>query len=463
MNNDSAPSARTPAGLPLFADLYEITMAQAYFAAGMHDTAVFELSYRTLPRNRGYVVVAGLGGVLGELEALRFDADALEYLRSLGSFDEAFLQWLSRLRFTGDVAAVPEGTVVFPNEPILQVVAPIAEGQIIETFVINQMHFQSVIASKAARVVDAAAGRAVIDFGSRRAHGIDAGIQAARASHLVGAVGTSNLAAGRRYGIPVFGTMAHSYVQAFDDEEQAFATFARLYPKTTLLVDTYDTLEAIDRIIALAQRGGETLRIGAVRLDSGDLVALSREARRRLDAAGLSDVELFASSGLDEHTIAHIVGADAPIDGFGVGTKLTVSTDAPELDMAYKLVEYAGRRRTKLSEGKVILPGRKQVFRVIEDGCLHHDVIARFDERRAGRPLLEPVMRRGRVVEGLRLSPSDALAPARAHWKDELRCLPPELRRLHGPYPEPRVVVSDAVAQALQDLRSDLRPPSRGP
>jgi nicotinate phosphoribosyltransferase len=326
-----------------FTDLYELTMDRAYAAEGMDQTAVFELFFRELPPGRNFLVAAGLEDVLDALESLGITADDLEYLRGLGLFPEAFLEQLRGFRFVGEVWAMPEGTVVFPHEPLVQVVAPILEAQLIETLVLNQVHFQSLIASKAARVVAAAAGRDVIEFGSRRAHGAEAALKVARASYLAGAAGTSNVLAGKLYGIPVSGTMAHSYIQAHDDEAAAFAAFADVYPETTLLVDTYDTLAGVRRVIGLARRLGDRFRVRAVRLDSGDLGTLARQARQMLDAAGLSSVRIFASGGLDEYEVAELVAAGAPIDAFGVGTKMAVSEDAPSLDMAYKLVEYAGR------------------------------------------------------------------------------------------------------------------------
>jgi nicotinate phosphoribosyltransferase len=412
----------------LFTDLYEVAMAQAYLAWGKTGTAVFETFFRALPPMRGYVVAAGLEPVVQHLETFRFTAEDIEYLRGLEMFSTSFLHELTQIRFTGDVWAVPEGTAVFPNEPIIQVIAPIVEAQLVETFVLNQIHFESLAATKAARVVHAAEGRAVVDFGSRRAHGIDAALSVARVSYLVGAAGTSNLLAGRTHGIPVFGTMAHSFVQAFDDELTAFEAFVRLYPETTLLVDTYDTLDGVDKVIALARRLGRRFDIRAVRLDSGDLLGLAKEARQRLDAASLPHVQLFASSGLDEHAIRDLLARAAPIDGFGVGTKMAVSADAPQLDMAYKLVEYEGRGKTKHSPGKEIYPGRKQVFRDIQEGRMRRDVVAAFDERPAGVPLLVPVMRAGR-----RLEPCPSLHMARAHWKQQVDQLPAGVPSLETP------------------------------
>ena len=326
----------------LFTDLYELTMLQAYDAEGMTAPAVFELFFRQLPADRTYVMAAGLDDVLHYLETLRFTDDDLAWLQQQQQFSESFLHRLRDFRFTGDVYAVPEGTVVFENEPVLQVVASLPEAQLIETYVLNQIHLQSVAATKAARVVTAAQGRIVVDFGSRRSHGTDAALKVARVSYLAGAVGTSNVAAGRRYGIPVFGTMAHSYIQAHDDEMRAFRAFTQVFPETTLLVDTYDTLSGVQKVIELAQHLGPDFKVQAIRLDSGDLAALAKAARARLDQAGLGTVKIFASSGLDEHKIAALLEAQAPIDGFGVGTKLAVSADAPEIDFSYKLVVYDG-------------------------------------------------------------------------------------------------------------------------
>ena len=292
----------------------------------------------------------------------------------------AFTQWLEEFRFTGDVDAVPEGTPVFENEPILEVTAPIAQAQLAETFVMNQVHLQTVLASKAARVVTAAEGRSVVDFGPRRMHGIDAAIKAARAFHIAGVAATSNTLAGHIYGVPVARTMAHSFVQAAQNEMEAFRAFTALYPETILLVDTYDTLQGVRHVIALARELGDAFKVRAVRLDSGDLADLATRTRAILDEAGLQRVEIFASGSLDEDTIAEIVAEGAPITGFGVGTSMGVSQDAPGLDIAYKLCAYGGRGRLKLSTGKPVLPSRKQVFRIEEDGRAVRDVIARAEE-----------------------------------------------------------------------------------
>jgi nicotinate phosphoribosyltransferase len=430
----------------LFTDLYEVTMAQAYMAERMSGTAVFETMFRKLPKGRSYVMAAGLSDVLDFLETFQFQPEDIDYLRGLRLFTEDFLRSFSAVRFTGDVWAVPEGTVVFPNEPIVQVIAPILEAQLAETFVVNQIHLQSVIASKAARVVEAARGRMVVDFGARRAHGTDAALKVARAGYIAGMAGTSNLLAAREYGIPAFGTMAHSFIQACDNELDAFDAFARLYPGTTLLVDTYDTLRGVDHVIELARRR-EHLDVAAIRLDSGDLGALSKAARAKLDAAGLNHVKIFASSGLDEYRIAALMDDACPIDTFAVGTKLVVAQDAPALDMAYKLVEYDGTGRTKFSSDKVIYPGRKQVVRRLDDGVFAGDTIGKYDEQLDGEPLLVPVMKNGR-----RLPQHDMQASRNwARW--QIDRLPPQLRSLEADARSYPVDVSPGVARELERLR----------
>lgn len=441
----------------LFTDLYELTMAQAYAAERMDRTAVFELMFRKLPANRNYIVAAGIADVLEFLEEFHFEADDLEFLRRRG-YSEGFVEQLQDLHFTGDVYAMPEGTLVFPNEPIVQVIAPIVEAQLVETYVLNQVHFQSLAAAKAARVVEAAKGRNVVDFGSRRAHGTDAALKVARATYLAGGAGTSNVLAGEMYGIPAFGTMAHSYIQAHPSEAAAFKAFADMFPGTTLLVDTYDTLGGVRKVVDLARKLGHRFHVRAVRLDSGDLGALAVETRKLLDEAGLQHVTIFASSSLDEYEIRKLVDVGAPIDAFGVGTKLAVMEDASHLDMAYKLVEYAGKGRLKLSTSKVLYPGRKQVFRRIEHGRQNEhqseqmtgDVIGRFDEPLAGEPLLQPVMYGGISCRGINLEES------RVRLREELSRLPAELRAIDPtPVPYP-VSFSDCLRRDLDRICSEL-------
>src|SRR2546423_74457 len=377
----------------LLTDLYELTMLQSYFAEGMNDVAVFDLFIRRLPPVRNYFVACGLEHVLAYLEDFAFAEEGIGYLRSLGRFTEPFLNSLREFRFTGDVYAVPEGTVVFPNEPLLEIVAPLREAQLIETFVMNQIQLATMAASKAARVVSAARGRSVVDFGVRRMHGADAGLKAPRAFFIAGVEATSNVLAGQVYNIPVSGTMAHSYIQAFDGELESFRRFVRSYPAAILLIDTYNVKKGAEHVIQLARELGSEFRISGVRLDSGDLAAGAIEVRSMLDAAGLRQVKIFASSSLDEYSIERLLTAGAPIDGFGVGAHMATSSDAPVLDTAYKLAEYAGHPKLKLSESKATLPGGKQIFRTA-DG----DTIGLKDERVPGVPLLGQVMAAGKRV-----------------------------------------------------------------
>ena len=373
----------------LYVDLYELTMLQAYYAEGAEEAAVFDLHIRSLPPERNFLLACGLEDVLAYLETLRFSPEAMEYLASLGQFRPEFLERLADLRFTGSVDAVLDGTPLFAAEPILQVSAPLPEAQVVETFLLNQVTFQTLVASKGARSVLAAAGRPVVDFAARRTHGTEAGVKAARALYLAGFASTSNVLAGKRYGLPVSGTMAHSYVQAHDSEFAAFRAFASHFPDTALLVDTYDTEHGVEEVIRLARELGEAFRVQAVRLDSGDLAAHAVRARERLDAAGLGRVRILASGGLDEYAVAELRAAGAPIDLFAVGTKVGVSADAPSLESAYKLVAYAGRSRMKLSEGKVTLPGRQAGVSTIRGrpGRARRDRAARrATARRAAHP-----------------------------------------------------------------------------
>jgi nicotinate phosphoribosyltransferase len=295
----------------LFTDLYELTMLQAYLEEGMHEEAVFSLFVRRLPERRNYLLACGLDAVLRYLENLRFTDDSIDYLASVGSFSGRFLEWLAGFQFTGDVHAMPEGTPVFANEPILEVAGPMPEAQLAETFVMNQVHLATLLATKAARVVTAAQGRKVVDFGPRRMHGTDAAMKAARAFHIAGVAATSNVLAGHVYGVPIAGTMAHSFVQAHDTEMAAFRGFSRVFPETILLVDTYDSVEGVRRVVALAQELGAAFKVRGVRLDSGDLAALAFQARTLLDEAGLERVEIFASGGLDEYVIADLLAKGA--------------------------------------------------------------------------------------------------------------------------------------------------------
>ncbi len=433
---------------PLLTDLYELSMLEAYRAEGMDDLAVFELFFRKLPPRRGFLLAAGLEQAVAFLQDLRFTPQELDWLAACGLFNPDFVGSLAQFRFTGDVDAVPEGTAIFADEPVLRITAPLPQAQLVEARLLNLIHFQTVIASKAARMVLAAPGRQLLDFGLRRAHGAEAGLLAARASYLAGFDGTATLQAARIFGIPAVGTMAHSFVQAHDDEVLAFERFAAARPKgLTLLIDTYDTERAAGRVAALAPRLAERgITIGAVRLDSGDLAAHARAVRAILDNAGQPGIRIIASGGLDEDALQSLCAMGAPIDGFGVGTALTTSSDVPALDCAYKLQEYAGKPRRKRSEGKATWPGRKQVYRrYAKDGTIAGDMVALLDEPVEGEPLLRPAMRDGVAVPGL-----PGLSGARTHAHASLAQLPAPLQRLeHAAVP---VVISPGLRALAEQL-----------
>ena len=388
--------------LGLFTDLYELTMAQAFFRHEMFARASFSLFIRRYPPNRGYLVAAGLEDVLDYLENLSFGQEGLSYLRSTGLFTEDFLEYLAGLRFTGDVRAIPEGRLYFTNEPVLEIRAPIIEAQLAETFIINQVNFQTLLATKAARCVYAAQGRPLADFAARRTHGTDAALKMARCSYIAGFQSTSNVLAAQRYGISPAGTMAHSFISSFASEIEAFRVYADTFPhRTTLLLDTYDTISGAWNAVEVAKQM-ETAgnRLVAVRLDSGDFHQLSLQVRQILDSAGLDYVKILASGGLDEYELESLLRAGAAIDLFGVGTRVGVSADAPHSDMVYKLVEYDGRPVTKLSQDKAYAPGRKQVFRLRRpEGIFYQDIVGLADEALpGGEPLLQPVIEGGQRV-----------------------------------------------------------------
>jgi nicotinate phosphoribosyltransferase len=434
-------------------------MAAAYFEGRFQANASFELFVRTLPPNRGYLLAAGLEQTLDFLRDLRFRQEEIEYLRRHPMFahvSPAFFDYLAGFRFTGEVWAVSEGTPIFGEEPLLRVSAPVIEAQIVETYLLSTITFQTMIATKAARLVEASQGRGVVDFGTRRAHGPEAGVLAARAAYIGGCLGTSNVEAGLRFGIPTFGTIAHSFIMAHRNEEQAFRDFARLFPEhVILLIDTYDTLRAIDKI----------LRMGCVpkgvRLDSGNLAELSKEVRRRLDAAGLHETRIYASGDLDEFAITRLLAQGAPVDFFAVGTALVTSKDAPSLGGVYKLVEIdevqAGAPRqlprftAKFSADKATFPGAKQVFRFAsEGGCYTHDVLACASENYPdAEPLLHKVMSNGR-----RTATSPTLAAARERTQQTLPRLRATVRELTNPAPYP-VHISGQLSELLQQVRNE--------
>lgn len=433
----------------LLTDLYELTMLQAYHDRGMNGTAAFEFFSRRLPPERNFLVAAGLEQVLDFLEQLHFTGEELAFLESTGRFTASFLNSLEDLRFTGDVHAMAEGTVFFPEEPVLRITAPLREAQLVESRIINLMHYQSVVASKAVRSVLAAPGKLIVDFGMRRAHGAEAALLSARASYIAGFSGTATVLAGRRFGVPTFGTMAHSYVQAHDSELQAFENFARSHPRNAvMLIDTYDSLEGARKVAALAARlKSEGIAVRGVRIDSGDLDYQARRVRHVLDAAGMADITIFASSSLDEYALRDMVRAGAPIDGFGVGTRMNTSADAPYLDCAYKLVEYEGRPKCKRSEGKATWPGRKQIFRRLDgDGCIVEDRLALADECQAATAPAEPLLQ-AVMVSGRPLAPSPSAQTVREWARRQVGSLPRRLLALE--HAEPFLPICSEALRAL--------------
>jgi nicotinate phosphoribosyltransferase len=453
--NDASAVARPPVPASLVTDLYELTMAAAYQAEGIEHEATFELFVRRMPRERRFLVAAGLDDALAGLEALRFASYEVDYLAGLDLFPDPFVDRLAELRFTGDVWAVPEGEVVHGGEPIVRVTGPLIEAQLVETFLLNGIASRTMLASKAARVAIACGDRAFVDFSARRDHGVDAAMAAARGAWICGSAGTSLVAAGQRWGIPLSGTMAHSFVMSFDDERDAFRAYARTFPRrAVLLIDTFDTVEGARRAAQVAHElAGEGIDIGGVRLDSGDLGELAFKVRGVLDGASLHDVQVFASGDLDEHRIAALLRAGAPIDAFGVGTQLGTSADAPTLGAVYKLVDDAQGPKMKLAEGKVTLPGRKQVWRSAE-----RDVLGLHDEDvPGGRPLLARAMAAGRRVE-----PPEPLDAVRNRCMATLAALPPEVRSLE-PADDPvwPVEVSDGLQALADKVRGTLEDDER--
>jgi nicotinate phosphoribosyltransferase len=436
----------------LLTDLYELNMAASYLRRGMTDPATFSLFVRNLPEGWGFLVACGLERCLEYLESLRFADEDLDYLRREVGYPEETLQAFRDLRFTGRVRAVPEGRVVFPDEPLLEVTAPLPEAQLVETYLLNQVTYQTAVASKAARCRLAAPGATMVDFSFRRVHGAEAGIGVARATAIVGFAATSNVEAARLLGLQATGTMAHSYVEAFPTEAEAFRAFAEDFPdRVTLLVDTYDTRRGVAKAIEIARElgGRGAVKLQAIRLDSGDLEILAKEARRALDEAGLREVKILASGGLDEHAIARLTEGGAPIDSYGVGTKIGVAEDAPALDSVYKLVEYGGDPVCKLSAAKATLPAPKQVWR---GRGMAGDVIGLAEEPdpQGTEPLLTTVMRGGRR-QG-----QDSVSGAAARFAADLEVLPLQLRSLEQPGTYP-VARSEALKRLAREVRDRIR------
>ena len=434
---------------PLLTDRYQLTMLQAYWQHGMHETAVFEFFVSKLPAQRNFLVAAGIDQALAHLEELAFSVDDIEWLAQTQHFQPGFLRWLKDVRFTGDVNAMPEGTVFFAEEPILQVIAPLPEAQLVETRLINLLNFQTAVASKAVRSVLAAPDKLLVEFGLRRAQGAEAALMAARASYIAGFDGTSNVLAGRLFNIPLYGTMAHSFIQAHDDEIAAFEHFADANSgDIVLLIDTYDTEAAADKVADLAAAFKERgIKIKGVRIDSGDLGKHAANVRAILDEARLHDVSIFASGNLDEYALRDLIGNRAPIDGFGIGTRLNTSSDAPYLDCAYKLQEYAGRPRRKHSEGKATWPGCKQVYRRLDGfNRMAGDILTFRRETLAAEALLIPVMRGGK-----RLAGPQPLPDLQQYAASQLARLPEGLRTLDGSEPF-KVAISTSLRECAKAL-----------
>jgi nicotinate phosphoribosyltransferase len=450
-------STTRPAGegrSALLTDLYELTMAQSYFAEGIHGRrATFSLFVRHLPPGWGYLVAAGLDDVLAYLETFAFTRDDIARLEATGLFTAEFLDFLAGVRFTGDVRAMPEGTLFFPDEPVLEVTGPLLEAQVVETIVLNEVHFQSLVAAKAARCVDVAGGRTLVDFSLRRTHRAAAGMRVARSSFLAGFDSTSNVLAGTEYGIPMAGTMAHSYVESFTDELEAFRAYARAYPdRAILLVDTYDTVEGARRAATVGcELAAAGHRLVGVRLDSGELEQLASEVRAVLDEAELEDAIVFATGGLDERDIGALLEAGVPIDAFGIGSRLGTAADSPYLDMAYKLVVFDGRPTLKLSATKATAPGAKQVWRLTAEGSYAMDVVGLEgeDEPEGGEPLLIEVMDRGQR------SFVDSLAAARERCAAQRALLPERHRLLDAERYD--VEASRALLELRDDAARDAR------
>jgi nicotinate phosphoribosyltransferase len=444
--------------MSLFTDLYELTMCASYFDNKKLEPATFDLFIRRLPPERSYFLFAGLEQVLLFLEKIRFTDEQIAYLKKQG-FEPEFLEYLRNFKFTGDVCAVPEGTVVFPNEPLIRVTAPIIEAQLVETFLLNTVNLQTMIATKASRVVHAAKGIPVIEFGLRREHGIDAGMKVARCSYIAGCAGTSNVLAGMAYGIPVFGTMAHSFIMSFEKETEAFRAFAKTFPtKSTLLIDTYDDIAGAEKAAAVAKElEKKGFKLGGVRLDSGNLAETSKKVRMLLDEKGLKYVSIFASGDLDEYRIAELLSKQAKIDAFGVGTKMGTSADHPYIDVIYKLSETMNAKGEfspimKLSKGKITLPGRKQVFRFKDsEGKYSRDAIVLADEKVKGEPLLAKVMENGKIIGNL-----PSLNEIRANAQKNLKMLPEKFKQLTDA-PTYQVELSQSLNNLVTRLEKKIR------
>jgi nicotinate phosphoribosyltransferase len=440
----------------MLTDLYEFTMSETYLKCGMKDLiATFEVFIRRLPRNYSYFIAMGIEDSIDSILNLHFSREDLEYLSKLG-FSSDFLKYLRDIKFEGEIRGVREGTIIFPNEPILQITAPIIQAQLIESFILNTINLHTTLATKASRVIYAAKGKPVVEFGLRRSQGRDASLAAAKCSYAAGAIGTSNVLAGKLYNIPVFGTMAHSFIEAFEDEEKAFKAFATTFPsKTTILVDTFNTIEGTKKAIKIAKELEKAgYKLVGIRIDSGDLLELSKICRRMLDDANLNYVKIMLSGDLDEYKIQELLEGGAQVDIFGVGTRMSTSSDAPYVDVVYKLVEIEreGRKRpiVKLSPGKITLPYRKQVYRVMENGMFKYDIIAKEDEAFEGTPLLSTIVKNGKGVRE-----REGLEDTRKYVKEQMEKLPEEIKRIINPS-NYEVKISDAIRKTVQQLIKEM-------
>jgi nicotinate phosphoribosyltransferase len=445
----------TPITSPLTTDLYELNMIQAYLDHGEAGQAVFEFFVRRLPPRRGFLLAGGLEDALDFLETLHFSDAEIDWLKSTGRFRQNLLDYLAGFRFTGDVHAIPEGSVCFANEPLIRITAPLPVAQLVETRLINILHYQTMIASKAARMVLAAPGKLLSDFGLRTAHGAEAGLFSARASYIAGFAGAANVLAGERYGIPIVGTMAHSFVQVHDNELTAFENFARARPDgVILLIDTYETEAGARKVVELAPKlKADGIAIRGVRIDSGDLTAMARKVRVILDTGGLKDVIILVSGGINEDVLQEMMRVKAPIDGFGIGVNLDASIDAPSLDCAYKLQEYEGRPKRKLSEGKATWPGRKQIWRSYDkNGRMSGDILSLETDRQSGEPLIVPVMRAGK-----RIAPAPTLTAIRERVENDLARLPDTLKQLAQDSHYPVQIAEALVALSRETDRTTAR------
>ncbi|WP_457622091.1 nicotinate phosphoribosyltransferase [Persephonella sp.] len=440
--------------MSILTDLYELTMAQVYFRDGMNKTAIFDFYTRPV-ENRSYLINAGLEQLIYYILNIRFTDEDIEYLRSTGKFDEDFLSYLKNFRFTGNLYAIDEGEVIFPNEPVVQVEAPLIEAQIIETFLINTLQLPILVATKAMRSYSVAKNTILIDFGLRRSHGTDAGMKAARASYIGGFAGTSNVLAGKEYGIPIFGTMAHSFILAYGDEKRAFKAFAKVYPdNTVLLVDTFDTIKGVENAVkAMKEAGIQNFK--GIRLDSGDLLTLSKESRKILDQNGFKEALIIASGGINEYKIKDLLDNGAPIDGWGVGTELVVSADLPYLDCAYKLVEYDGRPVMKLSKKKITLPYKKQIYRFYEEGRIKKDLIVAYDEKvEGGRPLLKKYIHNGELTTEL-----PSLSEIRKKAIHNFESLPDELKDINKTVhflPQISIKIKETIDRIIKKIKGEI-------